>query len=599
MTLLSALARARSAHKAIDPLGAARVRAIKAAKSLVSSPAKVAVAVVLDANGNVLTVRQPDGSLAMPGGWLLDGEDPTLGAARECREETGFPASPVRVLFVATDEDGNVSAAVECQLQGTQGVPERGESGQVAWLPPADLLRETKYPKFNATAIEVAQKSNLTHADVPAMPAGYPKRRTRKGMPDELDEPTPLVFQGLAIAIDRPAGFVQTKLDPGTSDVLWTRTYTTDYGYIPGTCGGDEDELDVFVGPDHSSQEVWWFYIQDAAGVFDEFKLVLGCIGVEQARAIILAHIPEQYVYVDAAYTTLDMVKALLGQDPMARTMAFDLVGKALDKAESADTTAKRSSAALKSVLKAAPTYEGAKPLPPELTNHPALTAPMTELYPDPAAVGGWVGVIDGGDLQTPDPGWVAFVGEGGDALLWTEREEDGGVIGAPYAFRREDWQAAVADAKRRDVFGSKSVEVKLIQVGKAAPPGTPEEQFISGIVLEPETTDLQGEIYSAEVVRQSAHKWLGYYRNFDVQHKLFVNESMVVAESYLAPIDYYVTRDGSTFVPGTQPVEAELVKKGSWVVNVYVTDAALWAAVKRGEFNGWSMNGLSAGEPV
>lgn len=91
---------------------------------------------------------------------------------------------------------------------------------------------------------------------------------------------------------------------------------------------------------------------------------------------------------------------------------------------------------ALRSVLALGPEYEGSLPLPEELTGHPALTEGMTELYPNPGEVGGWLGVIDGGP-------WIGFVGIDGKALLWTQRDPKGGVIGTPFEFRRDDLASA------------------------------------------------------------------------------------------------------------------------------------------------------------
>ena len=62
---------------------------------LVDHPGAAAI-VPLDADGNVLLVRQyrhatgGEWLLEIPAGKLEPGEDPALGAARECEEETGF-----------------------------------------------------------------------------------------------------------------------------------------------------------------------------------------------------------------------------------------------------------------------------------------------------------------------------------------------------------------------------------------------------------------------------------------------------------------------------------------------------------------------------
>jgi hypothetical protein len=392
---------------------------------------------------------------------------------------------------------------------------------------------------------------------------------------DTIPDPIVTDYHGLCIVIDRPAGFVQTKLaDDGT--VAWTRTYNCNYGYLPDTCNGDGDELDCFVSPpvDVSAgplcEVVYWYCITDALGTFDEYKLVFGCATEADARAIILAHIPQQFVAPGSAMTTLGQIKALLGKEPVEREEALIVVSKSLDGME---RSYKRANA-LSSVCKRGPTYEGAKPLPPELASHPALTAAPTEKYPNPADVGGWLYVIDSDDTSDPQ-GWVAFVGVDGKALLWTRREANGGVIGVPYEFQRPDLAlpATLATA-------TKSAAFRIVQ--KSSPT---EEQYVLGVVLEPEVVDAQGEVYSADVIRQSAFNWLADYRNIDLQHKVFINRSVRVVESYIAPAD--MTIDG------------QAVKAGTWLLAVIVDDPALWAAIKRGEYTGFSINGLKRSEPI
>lgn len=70
----------------------------------------------------------------------------------------------------------------------------------------------------------------------------------------------------------------------------------------------------------------------------------------------------------------------------------------------------------------------------PDLANHPARTMPLTDRYNNPDNVGGWLGYI-----EPPSGEWIAFVTTSGEALLWTMREPDGGVIGDPVMFQRPD----------------------------------------------------------------------------------------------------------------------------------------------------------------
>jgi len=109
------------------------------------------------------------------------------------------------------------------------------------------------------------------------------------------------------------------------------------------------------------------------------------------------------------------------------------------------------------------------------------------------------------------------------------------------------------------------------------------EEQTVSGVVLKPESTDAQGDIYSADVIREAAFKFLANY-NKDTklghQHKDFKNwrARFALVESYVAPMDFVL---GDT-----------LVSAGSWVMTVKVLDSKIWAMVKAGKITGFSIGG-------
>ncbi len=109
------------------------------------------------------------------------------------------------------------------------------------------------------------------------------------------------------------------------------------------------------------------------------------------------------------------------------------------------------------------------------------------------------------------------------------------------------------------------------------------EEQTVSGVVLKPETTDAQGDIYSADVIREAAFKFLANY-NKDTklghQHKDFKNwrDRFALVESYVAPHDFVL---GDT-----------IVTTGSWVMTVKVLDSKIWEMVKAGKITGFSIGG-------
>lgn len=297
------------------------------------------------------------------------------------------------------------------------------------------------------------------------------------GPPSEL--PAKLVdFGGIPVLVDRPKGFVQTKLGPDGA-VLWTRTYLVDYGGLAGTDGGDHELLDVFLGPDPTATTAWWCVQVDDAGAFDEYKLLLGFVDEAAARACYVAHIPERYL-VSMAPMPVERLRALLGL--------------------------------------------------PVLTLDPVTKA---------------------------------------SSLL--------DAIGEATGTRQR---------------------VDLVASTKAA---APDEQYIFGVVLMPEKTDLQGEIYAASVVRKTAHDYLAFFRNTDIQHKAYINDAVDLVESTTEKVAFWMARDGTSYPadaagqPIGAPAGAQLrfVPKGSWTVAHRVKDPELWAAIKAGKYTGYSINGL------
>ena len=109
------------------------------------------------------------------------------------------------------------------------------------------------------------------------------------------------------------------------------------------------------------------------------------------------------------------------------------------------------------------------------------------------------------------------------------------------------------------------------------------EQQIVTGIVLEPETVDAQGDIISAEEIEKAAHKFLAKSRVVGEKHKSQAQAEVV--ESYIAPQDITI---------GDQAVKA-----GTWILSVKVHDGNLWEEVKRGEITGFSIGAIGMREKV
>jgi ppGpp synthetase/RelA/SpoT-type nucleotidyltranferase len=98
-------------------------------------------------------------------------------------------------------------------------------------------------------------------------------------------------FNGIPLVIQWPKGSVRVgEHDDGTP---FKTEMKADYGYIPNTVAvGDEERLDVYIGPNKDAEYVYVIEQADkATGDFDEFKLMLGFDSLEDAEEMYEYHI--------------------------------------------------------------------------------------------------------------------------------------------------------------------------------------------------------------------------------------------------------------------------------------------------------------------
>jgi DNA adenine methylase len=110
------------------------------------------------------------------------------------------------------------------------------------------------------------------------------------------------------------------------------------------------------------------------------------------------------------------------------------------------------------------------------------------------------------------------------------------------------------------------------------------DERYVLGIVLEPEVVDAQGDIYSAEEIRQAAHRFMEEFGGLGLMHRMRVNDQVKVLETYLAPSDFTL---GET-----------TIRKGTWLLAVHVLSDELWGRVKDGDLTGFSIGGSARRVP-
>lgn len=263
---------------------------------------------------------------------------------------------------------------------------------------------------------------------------------------------------GFPIVIEVADGDVRSGI--GKDGTKWEKKLNgMSYGFLPDTMAADAEELDVIVGKEITAPMA---FVLDQG---DEIKLALGYATAQDARDAYEKNWPAGML--KGMYEVpMSLVRALLGaSEPatlaktlksalttgalMVMSVSGDVLGAITKSAtpaprpadlmqEPLDAALKAHSMRMRKMLDGARSYQGDVTSiddHPELAGHPARSLPLSYRYSNPADVGGWLGVI-----EPHDESWIAFVDLTGRVLLWTKREPDGGIIGAPVSFTRPEF---------------------------------------------------------------------------------------------------------------------------------------------------------------
>lgn len=112
---------------------------------------------------------------------------------------------------------------------------------------------------------------------------------------EKLSQHQSTSFRGLPIVIEWPRGSVRVGEDKNGKK--WHRKMEADYGYVENSrTKGDGEDLDVYVGPDESSEKVFIVEQLKEEGGFDEYKAMLGFPDEETALETYLKHYPKGWV---------------------------------------------------------------------------------------------------------------------------------------------------------------------------------------------------------------------------------------------------------------------------------------------------------------
>lgn len=91
-------------------------------------------------------------------------------------------------------------------------------------------------------------------------------------------------WNGLHVALETPKGTIRKGMAKiGGVMREWSVQMQDHYGYVKRTEGADGDQVDVFMGPNPKSDQVWVIDQQDFNGKFDEHKAMLGYDSQQEA----------------------------------------------------------------------------------------------------------------------------------------------------------------------------------------------------------------------------------------------------------------------------------------------------------------------------
>ena len=120
-------------------------------------------------------------------------------------------------------------------------------------------------------------------------------------------------FFGMPVCVEIIRGGV--KYSKTFKGEPWERTLKCDYGYFEGITGADGEFLDCYVGPNFTLPESKVYVIKQMrpdGSQFDEHKLVIGCMSVEEAKALYLEHCHSPKVYGGIKEYTIDEFRKVI-----------------------------------------------------------------------------------------------------------------------------------------------------------------------------------------------------------------------------------------------------------------------------------------------
>ncbi|HAW49714.1 TPA: hypothetical protein DCX16_02020 [bacterium] len=112
------------------------------------------------------------------------------------------------------------------------------------------------------------------------------------------------------------------------------------------------------------------------------------------------------------------------------------------------------------------------------------------------------------------------------------------------------------------------------------------EKRLVYGIVYTPNKVDVDGDFADADTILEAAHNFLLNHRALKSMHTEAISkEDAGIAESYIVPEDI--------------SIGGNKVKKGTWILVIKIFNDALWEAIKKGKYKGYSFGGRALREEM
>ncbi len=107
---------------------------------------------------------------------------------------------------------------------------------------------------------------------------------------------------------------------------------------------------------------------------------------------------------------------------------------------------------------------------------------------------------------------------------------------------------------------------------------GQPEQQMVWAEVYAPNRPDSGGDYMTQDGIQKAAYKFMKHQRldQIDTQHNNELVKGAVIVESFIA------RKGDPDFI------------EGSWVVGMHIDNAEMWAKIKKGEINGFSLEAMA-----